>query len=101
VTRILLKDSECCLDSLGGFSEYWLAGSKVRFAFLFAEQETNAESEKEIKQNRMNLVNREGSENEKRKYTRKKETKERRDCSDWRKQRQYTEVLTYHSALFE
>jgi hypothetical protein len=54
-------------------------------AFLFSEQETNAESEKEIEQNRTKSVGTEGSGNGKRKYTRKKETKERRDCSDWRK----------------
>ena len=79
-----MKNNECCSDSLGNFSEYWLAESKTRFAFLFSEQETNAESEKEIKQNRTNSVSREGSGNETRKYTRKKETKERRDGSDWR-----------------
>jgi hypothetical protein len=33
----------------------------------------------------MNSVNREGREKEKKKYTGMKETKERSDCSDWRK----------------
>ena len=66
----LMQDSECFSDSLGDFSEYWLAGTKARFAFLFSEQETNAECEKEIEQNGTNSVNTEGSGNEKKGNTR-------------------------------
>jgi hypothetical protein len=82
------------------FFEYWLAGTKARFAFLFSKQETNAECEKEIEQNGTNSVNTEGSGNETRKYTRKKETKERRNFSDWRKAEARYGIINISLRLF-